>query len=243
MKIKSNRHLIYVLVTVFITSILCACDSTSNEAQTDTVSNEMTTAEVTSEGIDITETASSEDVHTESIPTDYDGNTYESIQIGNQVWMTENFRSTHLGDGTPLDYFECNGDTSNNAVYGLLYDLEAIISLQNAPPEGWHIPTESDWEELINYFGSSKKAAEQMITSDYWPNSAVIVSPSGFNASPAGMYDFTGVFQWFGDAVVFASSASDVNGVYYYIKADNIELLKGNFHPSDAVSIRFIKDN
>jgi len=242
MKIKTNRHLIYVLVTVLIISILYACNSTSNEAQTKTVSNE-TTTEVTSTGIDNTEMTSSEEIQSESILTDYDGNTYETIQIGNQVWMTENLRSTHLWDGTPLNYFECNGDSSNNAVYGLLYDLDAIISLQNTAPEGWHIPTESDWEELINYFGSPKEAAEQMITFDYWPNSAEIVSPSGFNAAPAGMHDFTGVFQWFGDAVVFASSASDVNGVHYYIKADNIELLKGNFHPSDAVSIRLIKDN
>jgi len=228
---------------VLLIGILYACNSASNEVQTKTVSDETTTAEVTSTEINNTETESSEEIQTESILTDYDGNTYKSIQVGDQVWMTENFRSTHLGDGTPINYFECNGDSSNNAVYGLLYDLEAIIGLQNTAPEGWHIPTESDWEELINFLGSPKEAAEQIITSDYWSISIEIISPSGFNATPAGMHDFTGVFQWFGDAVVFASSTSDVNGVYYYIKADNIELLKGNFHPSDAVSIRLIKDN
>ncbi len=64
-----------------------------------------------------------------STVTDVDGNTYNTIQIGNQCWM-ENLRVKHYADGTPITlgndtstvipyYYYPNGSESTDAVYGL----------------------------------------------------------------------------------------------------------------------------
>ena len=112
--------------------------------------------------------------------TDYDGNTYNTVQIGNQCWMKENLKTTHYSDGTeiplsttiypygdtitPLRYYP-NNLSSNLTAYGYWYNWEAVM--KNAPssnnnpsgrqgvcPVGWHVPSKAEWEELINYVSS-----------------------------------------------------------------------------------------
>ncbi len=79
--------------------------------------------------------------------TDYDGNTYRAVQIGNQVWMAENLKVTHYPDGTAIPHitddtqWENLGDNNtddaycyynNNAngekdIYGALYTWAAAM--------------------------------------------------------------------------------------------------------------------
>lgn len=110
--------------------------------------------------------------------TDYDGNTYNTVQIGNQCWMKENLKTTHFADGTeiplttttttypwvdtiPLRYYP-NNSSSNLTRYGYWYNWKAVMknssSSNNNPsgrqgicPVGWHVPSKAEWEQLINY--------------------------------------------------------------------------------------------
>jgi hypothetical protein len=78
--------------------------------------------------------------------TDYDGNVYETITIGNQVWLKENLKSVHYSDGTPIPgVVAYNNDDSLGAVYGLLYNWNnrtrnsRCVSLRLACSHRWRM--------------------------------------------------------------------------------------------------------
>ncbi len=105
--------------------------------------------------------------------TDYDGNTYNTVQIGTQCWMKENLRVKHysngaiialgsvLADTLPFRYYP-DGNDSTELEYGLLYNWAAVMNgaqssdnipsgVQGVCPTGWHVPSKSEFEVLMNY--------------------------------------------------------------------------------------------
>jgi uncharacterized protein (TIGR02145 family) len=114
------------------------------------------------------------------VVTDYDGNIYQTVTIGNQIWMVENLKVTHYSDGTPIScgtglgqidpfdssryYFYYNDNPSYINNYGLLYTWITAMnrtngsetnpsSLQGVCPSGWHIPSDAEWQELEIFLG------------------------------------------------------------------------------------------
>jgi uncharacterized protein (TIGR02145 family) len=96
---------------------------------------------------------------------DADGNKYNTVKIGSQVWMVENLKTTKYNDGTEMTNITdgdtwhrlstgayCNYDNleSNADTYGRLYNWYAVNTGKLAPA-GWHIPTDEDWNILKNY--------------------------------------------------------------------------------------------
>jgi uncharacterized protein (TIGR02145 family) len=96
---------------------------------------------------------------------DADGNKYDTIKIGTQVWTVENLKTTKYNDGTPIPNVTdnntwvnrstgayCNYDNleSNVETYGRLYNWYAVNTGKLAPA-GWHVPTNDDWIILENY--------------------------------------------------------------------------------------------
>lgn len=106
-----------------------------------------------------------------SLVFDYDGNVYNTVQIGAQCWMKENVRATHFADGTPIpiattnsttNAYCCypNNDASTVPTYGLLYNWPAVMQMdfnsgesdiQGICPDGWHVPCEQEWYTLLYY--------------------------------------------------------------------------------------------
>lgn len=104
---------------------------------------------------------------------DIDGNVYQTVKIGDQIWSVENLRVTHYNDGTPItkitndsDWVNATegaycyymndstilpGDNPENLkYYGALYNWYSIGTGKLAP-NGWHIPSRAEWETLTNY--------------------------------------------------------------------------------------------
>ena len=190
--------------------------------------------------------------------TDYDGNIYKTIKISNQIWMTENLRSTHYSDGTPIQNFVYNNDTTNVRTYGRLYRWAAAMrnasssnlnpsQVQGASPEGWHIPSDAEWQELINYLGGESVAGGKLKETGFlhW-NSANTgaTNESGFNALPTGWFDFTGNFMGIGDGCFFRTATAPNSYAAYCreLRNSNASITKVNLHPNDATPIRCVKN-
>ena len=94
---------------------------------------------------------------------DVEGNTYNTINIGTQVWMQENLRTTRyrngdlIGTTSPATLDITNSITPNyqwectNVTYGRFYTYYAITDSRNVCPAGWHVPTDIDWTTLTNF--------------------------------------------------------------------------------------------
>ncbi len=146
--------------------------------------------------------------------TDIDGNVYQTVRIGDQVWMKENLRTTRYQDGTPIAhvpeattwrhtdqpaYVWQENDESNKEIYGALYNWYAAARPELCPP-GWRVPTDEDFKQLELYLGMTLEAAEgtawrgtdqggklKTTGTELWesPNEGA-TNESGFSAVPSG---------------------------------------------------------
>ncbi len=136
--------------------------------------------------------------------TDIDGNTYKTVKIGDQIWMAENLKVMHYRNGVPIRhgktkdwaflintgaYCEYDDDMNNVTIYGLLYNWHALKDSNNIAPEGWHVPTDVEWQILIDYLGGKSAAGGMMKEAGtvHWnaPNAGA-TNESGFCALPGG---------------------------------------------------------
>ena len=105
---------------------------------------------------------------------DIDGNIYQTVNFGNQVWMKENLKTTTYSDSTPIPnvtdeaewttltsgayvWYE-NDEKSNKNIYGALYNWYTVET-NKLCPIGWHVPTDEEWNTLEIYFGMSQNDA------------------------------------------------------------------------------------
>jgi uncharacterized protein (TIGR02145 family) len=112
--------------------------------------------------------------------TDFDGNVYNTVQIGNQCWMKENLRSAHYANGdfiemnqfgfSGISRYAPNNDTSYVSIYGYLYNWSAVVrcvyyagtcgsyanpsGVRGVCPFGWHVPSDAEWTQMTSYVGS-----------------------------------------------------------------------------------------
>ena len=109
--------------------------------------------------------------------TDYDGNIYNTVTIGDQVWLKENLKSLHYSDGKEIpDVVSYNNSDSLAEIYGRLYTWGAamndsiVAGTQGVCPCEWHVPTDQEWSQLENYLGGSSIAGGKMkdTITGYW---------------------------------------------------------------------------
>lgn len=131
-----------------------------------------------------------------------DNQTYSWVKIGDQVWMSENLAyKTKSGE-----YWAYNNDTNNVPIYGYLYSWEIA---QTIAPQGWHLPSQAEWQTLVDYLGGPKKAYDKLLEAGtlHWksPNSAT--NESGFTALASGYFDKRdNSFNGFGFLTMFHST-------------------------------------
>ncbi len=231
--------------------------------------------------------------HSSGTVTDIDGNVYQTVTIGSQVWMSENLRTTHYRNGDPIpttypvykdisaeeetdplagqdrstagageggvavkdvpDYqWAYGGDEALASDYGRLYTWHVVGDDRGVCPEGWHVPSDSEWLKLIEEIGgylnmgeraNSEAGAKMKETgATYWnePNTGA-TNESGFSARAAGGRNKDGTFSGLGE---YAAWWSTTPSTYRHIEYDDPYIYRNYYYRSliFGFSIRCVKD-
>ena len=202
---------------------------------------------------------------------DYDGNQYNTVQIGQQCWMKENLRTTHYADGSTVVFKYPNNTAATATVYGLLYNWDAVMNgalsssanpsyVQGICPTGWHLPSRGEFEQLTSYVSSittcrcdnnASYIAKSLASTNGWEthsyscyvgNSQNGNNATGFSAMPAGY--FTDGYNSFGYVVEFWSATAESDSYKFRMKMqyDWQEVSISATPSAYYISVRCVKD-
>jgi uncharacterized protein (TIGR02145 family) len=198
--------------------------------------------------------------------TDIDNNNYHIVKIGTQVWMEENLRTTRYNDGSLISNIKDGYDweeattgaycTYNNtskadsiSTFGLLYNWYAVNTGKLAPT-GWHVPSEADWNTLINYVGgggiAGRRLKETGISHWLYPNSGAS-NDKRFTALPSGgRYAYASEFMGIGGICGFWSISTcpynNLLATTYFMYYNDSRCDWTYYSKQNGYSVRCIRD-
>lgn len=189
----------------------------------------------------------------------------KAIKIGKQEWSSENLNSDHFNNGEKIqqvepakDWLKClknetpawcyfDNNTDNGNTYGKLYNYYAVIDVRRITPEGWHIPSEEEWSELIEFLGGSSTAGKLLKSSSGWLEDGNGINSCSFDALPGGYrtpasakYTYLGEYGlWWSNTQVSKINTS-VWG--YYMSSGSEEVDRSGYGPLCGFSVRCVRD-
>jgi uncharacterized protein (TIGR02145 family) len=195
---------------------------------------------------------------------DIDGNVYNSITIGTQVWMVENLKTTKYNNNTLIAnvpdmniwaalstgaYCWFINDTTLKDTYGALYNWYAV-NTGNLCPTGWHVPSDAEWTILTDYLGGISIAGGKLKEAGtaHWisPNEGA-TNESGFTALPSGLRHFYNSGSRFEDLHILSlwwSSSTIIGDSTWcrWVTYSGTEVDYGLFNNHNGSSVRCLKD-
>jgi len=210
--------------------------------------------------------------------TDIDGNEYKTTLIGKQVWMAENLKVTRFNDGTIIKAFVPSGNYTSDSVarlasiwsyynndasnskYGKLYTWYTISPTtngnKNVCPFGWHVPTATEYQELISYLylGGYNQVVKKIKQTGILDWSLDASNSSLFSALPSGYMDHKGrSYQLNTNALWWTNTIGDLDqpnkigsSCSYIIDRDswnNYQVISQSYKlKSYGLSVRCVKD-
>jgi uncharacterized protein (TIGR02145 family) len=180
---------------------------------------------------------------------DADGNQYQTVRIGNQIWMRENLKSDVAGNYA-LETDETYGkhyswDVANVAAPGAKSE-----KVQGACPTGWHVPADGEWKEMLSYLGVPTEQLNslnligdnqaQMLKdggSDFWSDD-MANNATGFSVIPACIVCKCS-HDWGCQAAFWTSTPN----IFYGFQNESEKIVRGN-HPdcTCGLSVRCVQD-
>ena len=197
---------------------------------------------------------------------DLDGNTYKTVKIGTQKWMSQNLRTTKYSEGTPIpnvsDYTQWsnlttgawshydNDSSQYERSYGKLYNWYAV-NTNKLCPTGWHVPTDAEWTLLTDYLaanGYDFEEAKVLKASSGWNHnigqSGNGTDDSGWKGLPGGFRDYDGHFFSIGSTgSCWSSSEYDALHAWdRYLDYANGSLYRSCPNKRGGFSVRCLRD-
>jgi uncharacterized protein (TIGR02145 family) len=195
--------------------------------------------------------------------TDLQGNVYNTIGIGSQIWMVENLNTTIFNDGTPITqvledslwkdiqypgycWYNCDSIT-NRKTFGALYNYYAVEPGKLCP-DGWHIPNYAEWRTLSTFLGGINVAGGKLkdYYSSYWQGTNICIPNNlGFVALPGGRrFGINGKFNEIGTRGYWWTSTLKDKYFVFSISMSSSSLNLDTFasNKQDGFSVRCIRD-
>jgi uncharacterized protein (TIGR02145 family) len=183
----------------------------------------------------------------------------EEIKIGNQTWMVKNLDVDTFRNGDPIpearteEEWESSGqngepawcyydnDPANGEKYGKLYNWHAVNDSRGLVPEGWKVPTDEDWKELLESFDWKSSPLK---SNDIWENTEFDSNESGFSALPSGKRDIGGDFELLNEYGYFWSETEYTDDFSWclYLGPDEDEAIFDYDSQGHGLAIRCIKE-
>jgi len=202
-----------------------------------------------------------------------DGKTYKKVKIGSQIWMAENLNYEAV-------YSKCYDDGHADSwgkdpalyceEYGRLYDWQTAMDYRTSSdavpsgvegvcPVGWHLPSDAEWQTLIDYVepnAGTKLKSRTFISRGNGPGG--IIAPNGtdkyrFSALPGGSYNYgssnvSGIdhfsgHDWYGHWWSSTESESDKNKAWHrMMSASSFNVERYHYEKRNFLSVRCVHD-
>ena len=173
-----------------------------------------------------------------------DGQSYNWVKIGSQIWMAENLKFKIKGSSY-YDLYQ----------YGRLYTYETAIKIC---PSGWHLPSDNEWKILESILGMNEENLNSNNRNRYVGNEGKILKSKigwryngngidkyGFKALPGGFYQrYSKKFLHYGSFAYFWTSTSydEENAIYRTLGSEWQSIDKGDIYKVHGLSCRCLKD-
>lgn len=184
-----------------------------------------------------------------------------TVLIGNDEWMTENISVLKFNNGdlipeakTDAEWLKAgqekaaawcyqNNDPANGKKFGVLYNYYAVSDPRGIIPEGYHLATDIEWNNLLNAAGGAEKAALRLKDPEFW-GEKVNANSLGFNARPGGLRIFDGGFSNVDRSVYFWTSTEEsvLTHYYYRIQSDKDQVDRNYGFINYGMYLRCVKN-
>ncbi|MBO7133855.1 MAG: hypothetical protein J6W06_06845 [Bacteroidales bacterium] len=212
-----------------------------------------------------------------------DNITYRTIQYGCQTWFAEDLRTSHFNDGTEIPHIIGNRYVFYKSEWGWSTDMVGVSGSHDRDygyyyninyrgrfcPEGWRLPTQSEWQELVNTMvaygdygcDDNGNAIKAMVSSSNWVESDIECTAGynqetnnsrGLGLNPDGVIslypDEPGVITSGGSMAVYLTTTSSIgifsNNINYYVAVQHgYDPYSPYYNIYWGVHIRCIRDN
>ncbi|WP_292002214.1 fibrobacter succinogenes major paralogous domain-containing protein [Chlorobium sp.] len=190
-------------------------------------------------------------------------NDQEQVTIGGQGWSGRNLDVDHYRNGDPVRHARTEaewhdaasqeegawcwyeGSAGNGKVHARLYNWYAVNDPRGLAPEGWRIPSDSEWQQLVDALGGDAAAGGPLKKSESWvDHDGTAQDQSGFDALPSGSRNCLGGFFALGrDAFYWSSTPSgEFEAWNREISSRNTGVRRVSVNRSIGFSVRCVKN-
>jgi len=191
------------------------------------------------------------------------------VKIGNQIWIAENLNVATFRNGDVIPeakteeewkayddageaawcYYD--NDRKNGEKYGKLYNWYAVNDPRGLAPKGWHVPSDKEWNELVEYLGGEEEdtgkwinAGKRMKTSHGWEDNGNGTDEVGFSGLPGGSRTANGAFYFVGElGYWWSSTEGSASGAWNrYLGYGSGNVRRDNYRKNYGFSVRCLRD-